>query len=205
MNKLSASITRFIFKQSIIFESKPIFSDNTKAVYDEMVRRGYDKKYRLVWFVDSRKFAEIKNSKIIYWGSGFKRTAKEKIKSRLLEYRTKCIVCCNVFLTTKNLGQISPRKDQLIFYLSHGTPIKSVKNYYTSSSDIDYMVSASPQLNELMSNEFSIPIEHVVALGFPRNDAFSKPEKDLTLFLVIIKRLLFGILLIGNTETIQLN
>ena len=37
-------------KDIIILESAPDFSDNTKAVFDEMVRREINKKYKFVTY-----------------------------------------------------------------------------------------------------------------------------------------------------------
>ena len=33
----------------IIFESNPSFTDNTKAVFDEMIRQEANKKYKMFW------------------------------------------------------------------------------------------------------------------------------------------------------------
>ena len=177
MNKYLTAIVDHFIKPCIVFESKPSFSDNTKAVYDEMVRRGYDKKYRLIWSTSYRECAEIKNERIIYWDPRVRNTIKEKINNYTYYFRTKCIICCNDFISSTNPDKDD--KDQMSFYLSHGTPMKSVKAYYTSPGGIDYMVSAAPELNALMAEEFSIPIERTVALGFPRNDVFSKPARNL--------------------------
>ena len=38
-------------KNVIVFESKPDISDNTKAVFDEMLRRKLNKRYKLVWLL----------------------------------------------------------------------------------------------------------------------------------------------------------
>lgn len=178
MNRIIAAVASHFIKPSIIFESKPPFSDNTKAVFDELVNRGYGKRYRLFW-VTHNGFAEVKNDVITYWNKGERKTLKEKIRSYSLDFQTKCIICCNTFLGSSGRHQITSGKNQLSFYLSHGTPIKRVKEYYTSPGGIDYMISAAPELNVLMAEEFSIPVENTVALGFPRNDVFSKPAKDL--------------------------
>ena len=56
-----------LIKPSIVFESIPNFSDNTRAVYDELVARGYGKKYRLIWFLEWNKCASIENGVKKYW------------------------------------------------------------------------------------------------------------------------------------------
>ena len=53
-------------KRYILFESVPDVSDNSKAVFDEMLRRGLNKKYTLVWMLygnDCECYPKIKNVK----------------------------------------------------------------------------------------------------------------------------------------------
>ena len=45
----TARIFSIIPCRYIVFESLPDFSDNTRAVFDEMVRRGINKKYKFIW------------------------------------------------------------------------------------------------------------------------------------------------------------
>lgn len=180
MNKetMKRFLTRLV-KPSIIFESIPDFSDNTRAVYDEFVRRNYEKKYRLIWFIDDKRCASITGGKIQYWNPRERRTIAQKIRHYSFYFRTKCIVCCNRFLPSTGEQKKTYGEDQLCFYLSHGTPMKSVKGYYTSNGGIDYMLSPSKAMEELMANEFSVERSRVFSAGFPRNDVFARPAVDL--------------------------
>lgn len=173
------AIAEHLIKPCIIFESKPEFTGNTKAVYDEMVRRGYERKYHLIWYIKDEKCAVIKNGIISVWDPKARTKIRDKIRNYMFYYRTKCIICENSFLTSSGPNRLTYGKDQVSFYLSHGTPIKSVKQYYTSPEGIDYCLSAAPELNKLMSDEFSIPLERVFAAGFPRTDVLLKPAKHL--------------------------
>ena len=59
---LSGIVNHFlikVIKPCIIFESSPVYSDNTKPVYDEMVKRGYEKKYHLFWYISNNDYASI--------------------------------------------------------------------------------------------------------------------------------------------------
>ena len=164
-------ITRFI-KPSIIFESVPDFSDNARMVYDEMVREGYGKRNRLVWFIDWNKCAYLKNGKAVYWSPDDNKTLLQRVRSYSYYKKTKCIITCYRFIPSK--GYVSG--DGLVsIYLSHGTPMKSVKDYYTSPGKVDYILSPSDNLNEVMAREFSFKIEQVFVAGFPRNDYFANP------------------------------
>ncbi len=179
MNKLLNAIVDYFIKPCIVFESKPNFSDNTKSVYDEFVHRGYNRKYQLVWYISDDECASIKNDKIIRWNPKDRKNIKGKIRNYSYYFKTKCIICCNAFIGSSGSHQVTNGKGQLSFYLTHGTPIKRVKEYYTSPGGIDYMISAAPELNKLMSDEFSVPLKQVIPSGFPRNDVFSRPPKDL--------------------------
>ena len=183
MKKILRSIAEYFIKPSIVFESKPAFSDNTKAVYDEMVRQGYEKRYNLIWYISEDQCATLQNGNVIYWNPRDRKTIKEKIRNYSYYYKTKCIICCNTFIGASGSHQITNGKNQRSFYLSHGTPLKRVKEYYTSPGGIDYCLSAHPDLNTLMAEEFSFSPDQVFSGGFPRNDVFAKSFKSLkTLF-----------------------
>ena len=54
MKKIIQDIRQWIFariplRDTIIFESCPVYTDNTKAVFEEMVRRELYKKYKFIW------------------------------------------------------------------------------------------------------------------------------------------------------------
>ena len=42
----------FPVKNTILLESKPSFSDNTFALYQEMLDRGINKKYKIIWLAE---------------------------------------------------------------------------------------------------------------------------------------------------------
>ncbi len=174
MKRIIKKIADKVIKQSILFESKPFFSDNTRPVYEEMIRRGYAKKYNLFWWISDNEYATIKNGVVSYWNPGARKTIKEKIRNYSV-YRTKCIICCNKFLPSSG-------DDQTSFYLTHGTPMKSVRDYYSAPDGIDFSISAAPGVSPIFSKEFNIPEERIFGLGFPRNDAFAKDIVDLNRF-----------------------
>lgn len=153
-----------IFK-IILFESVPDLSDNTKAVFDEFIKRGFNKKYKCVWVVNriSPELPEIENVTYI---------KAESLKLRFYRIFAKCFICCNGWLTTFRKGQTS-------FYLSHGTTIKKLKGYYEMPENIDYCLSAAEGVNFLCENEFGAKKEKVFSLGFPRNDILTNADRDL--------------------------
>lgn len=154
-------------KNIILMESTPDFSDNTKAVYDELIKRGVNKKYKIVWVVNPSFKIDKKDKNV-----EFLPYDKEKYNRKLSYYNivAKCKICCNQFLTSQKEGQFS-------IYLSHGTAIKSVKNYYNVPNSIDCCLSAGEGVKELMAYEFNYDVNKMVALGFPRNDVLCQNLK----------------------------
>ena len=177
MKKIIKKLADRLIKQSIIFESRPFFSDNTRPVYEELVRRGYGKKYNLIWYVSETEYAYIKNGKAFYFNPRSRKTLKDKINSYSFS-RPKCIICCNIFLSSDYYRLENGEKPRS-FYLTHGTPMKSVRAYYSAPAGIDYSISPSCSLNNIISKEFNIPEDKVFATGFPRNDVFFKSSKHL--------------------------
>ncbi|MBE6713769.1 MAG: hypothetical protein E7575_00595 [Ruminococcaceae bacterium] len=153
-------------KNAVMFESAPDLSDNTRAVFDEMLRRGMNEKYKLIWLIKGEApadLASLKNVKFIKYGSK---------RLPLVKRMTKCFICCNDWLSTLRQGQTS-------FYLSHGTTIKKLKGYYTVPEEMDYCLAASVGVVELCEREFEVARRKIFALGFPRNDVLTNEDRDL--------------------------
>ena len=145
----------------IIFESVPDFSDNTRSVYDEMVRRGLDSKYKFIWLCFDKKsvIGKCCNSNTV-----FVKARTSKLRMWYLLSKSRCIICCNNFLIKSN-------KKTSTFYLTHGTPIKSTKSYYIIPDSVDYCTVPSVGVANIYAYEMNFPIEKIYPLGFPRNDA----------------------------------
>lgn len=153
----------------ILFESVPDLSDNTKAVFDEMVNRGFNNKYKLIWLVSDAKKNFPKISNVIYLD---KKNKFSQLCIKWFQKKAKCFICCNDFF-----GSSHP--DQISYYLSHGTPIKSLHNYYVIPNEIDYCIAAGKAVVPMDAYEFSFPEERTIPLGFPRNDALTNAKRDI--------------------------
>ena len=95
-------INRLPTKKLIIFESAPDLSDNTKAVFDEMIKRGMNEKYEMLWLLSKEptdSLPKIKNVKYV---------KMENTKKILLtKYMARCFICCNDWLESLRGGQTS--------------------------------------------------------------------------------------------------
>lgn len=154
----------------ILFESIPDLADSTKLVFDEMVKRGLNQKYKLIWWVKDKndeKLPQVDN--VIYVDNN---TLLHLRQFQYYRFRAKCLIYCN-----KHLHKDNPKIKS--FYITHGTAIKSIKAYYSAPKDLDYCFIASPHFLNMMSEENTVPPEKMIALGYPRNDAFGELPLDL--------------------------
>jgi len=159
-----------VHRKSIVFESVPDFADNTRPVFDEMLRRGLARKYNLVWRSSGGKKLPIENPHVRYISPDSVKIW-EKVRTNYYLASAKCLICCNRFL--------KPRmKSQLAVFLSHGTPIKYVRDSYNVPESIRYCMSASEAVAGIIAFQSRYPEERMVSLGYPRNDVFSKEIQD---------------------------
>lgn len=162
-------------KKIIVLESIPNMSDNTKAVYDELLRRRVNDRYVLVWSVYDEPISvweRQKSGKNVEFCEAYPESEEQQIKNQIIKNKTKCIICCNRFITPFNEGQKS-------FYLSHGMPIKDVSKYYTIPQGISCCFITGEGYADIVSRVRKIQKDKIIALGFPRNDEFSKEPIDI--------------------------
>ena len=155
----------------ILFESAPVYTDNTKAVFEEMVRRGLHKKYKFVWLHQAKDTPPE--------GIGHVKFVKYPPENRLqeqyqtwLRYRARALISCNDILT-------KIRDDQYAFFLMHGAALKRVKGHYVVPNEkLDEILSFSHYLAPLEEACMGCDPEKMRVLGFPRNDILLKSTLD---------------------------
>ena len=157
-------------KKIIYFESVPDLSDSTKAVFDEMLARGLDKKYNFIWLVSdcNNNFPAFRSTKYVD-----RKTLQNRTKLNLwLQQRTKCLISCNDFLQ-------KVRDDQTSFYITHGTAIKRTAKGYVVPEGIDYVLTGSDRASEINAADMEGDINVFRGLGYPRNDELQTANRDL--------------------------
>lgn len=122
-------------KPVILFESYPDFNGSALAVYEELVRRGYDKKYDLVWAVysDFNLKTDYKTVKFFNCNSAEKQN---------IIRRTKCIIDSNRFIQ-----KFSPNVYRI--FLRHGLTLKNCLGYARGIGMVDAIPTSSAEMLEL--------------------------------------------------------
>lgn len=159
-------------KRYIVLESEPDFSDNTMSVFAEMLRRGYDKRYGLVWWVKDAH-GELPG----YPGTRYvdMKTRRSRLRFRWYTLRAKCLISCNKFLT-------SPRSGVPSFFLSHGGPLKACPGYRIPQGITYFLAYSRGLLHAEIPCEEGADVRYFTA-GFPRNDILLEPPVDLHKYL----------------------
>lgn len=157
-------------KKYIILESSPPMSDNTGAVFRKMIEQHWNAQYKLLWVVDNpEKFRSIRIHHVSFIGT---RTSFQRLRLFFKRCRAAAIVDCN-----GQIKKLNPRTVHL--YLTHGSPIKSIRNYYTCDETTDWILSQAPFFRDINAEEFHIAPQKLITLGFPRNDQLFSPRANL--------------------------
>ena len=151
-------------KKVILFESYPELSGSPWKIYQEMLKRGYDKKYNLIWAVDS-SFRSPPNIKSVPF---FGKLSKFQYYRRFL-YNS---------LAKLNIDSNRPlyknNSETIRIFTRHGGPLKKCPEYMHYMGKMDYMLTLSPNMQEIDfidCKDFCVQKkEDILALGFPAND-----------------------------------
>ena len=163
MKELLKKIIYTLFPNNhIVFESAPVYADNTRAVFDEMVRRGLDKQYTFYWYCppNVHRPTEVAHAKFLEFPGN---TLFQKLKARLILLTAKALISCNDILTSHCPGQYA-------ICLMHGACLKSVKGLYTIPKNLDDILSFSSYLAPMEEENSGADQKKMRFLGFPRND-----------------------------------
>lgn len=163
---MKKAIDLFPLQNVILIESRPDFSGSSKILFEELLRRGLNHHYKMVWKVSSSSgaFPSYKN---VYYVSNH----------RMLEFVRHL---AKLFIS-ENLYFKKARPEQYMFHVFHGGSFKDVRGYYKAPENIDEVISLSPYLLEADAENYGCRPEVLKPLGFPRNDALLEERKDLHL------------------------
>lgn len=150
----------------ILLESYPVFSDNTRMIYEELIRRDKESKYRYIWVDAMRDYyvphTDHANTTIMQINPD--RFVDKLIFNHYL-YRAKMIISGNVIFNKTRDGQYH-------YYVSHGTALKDISRYYHLPSTIDACLSISPFFAKYDAYNLGVDPNKITSYGFPRTDCF---------------------------------
>lgn len=173
LKSLGRGVNRCFPKSSrkVIFESNSDFCDNTRALYEYLLREGYDREYRFVWCVKdpSRFHCEgMKNTKLVSFQK----------KSCWPAYLWQLFTSRYVFYTHNPPPFCNP-KAQTVLNLWHGTPLKTLAGHVHPASIFTALLSPSPFFDSILAESFDACPEQMIHCGYPRNDLLFESNDSL--------------------------
>ena len=162
VNSLVVFIAKLLpMKKQVVFESNPDFADNTLPVYNKMIEKGYNEKYKFVWLLNGTDTHNLpSNVSEIRRNNG---SFADKMKCSWIIARSKYIIDCNTYVR-------KCRKGQIRIHLKHGLPIKDASAYTHGVGALDVLCVPSEKWLDICSKEHGVDKKFIKPLGFPRND-----------------------------------
>lgn len=153
-------------KPVILFESYPDFNGSSLGVYNELVRRGYDKKYDLIWAVyDNFNIQTDKKIVKLFSSNGFCRLTPN---ANAILSRTKVIIDSNRYIQKVN--------GAYRFHVRHGCCLKNSAEYNRKLGMVDGILTTSEDMLKLDQKIFSPQIANkFVITGMPATDKLFSP------------------------------
>lgn len=156
-------------KKYIVFESFPEIDGSPWAIYQEFLKRGIDRNYKLVWLVDVG-YVPPSGVKCVPFFGNLSRI--QRIKRTLLLFKTKLIVDSNRYVYKRNEKTIR-------LHTRHGGTLKRADFYSDSIGDLNYILSLSCGCAAVESSvvykRAGLSQEKFLPLGYPNNDRLFDP------------------------------
>lgn len=144
----------------IVFESYPELDGSPWMIYQELIKRNYDKKYKLIWFTDAN-YKNLKNTPCIHY---FQQTNWRKIiQNYWILAKAKAVIENNRFLY-----RINSKTFRL--HTQHGAPLKNCIAYTWNIGNIDAILSLSESTATVEKRIFPNANGKIIPLGYPAND-----------------------------------
>jgi Putative glycosyl/glycerophosphate transferases involved in teichoic acid biosynthesis TagF/TagB/EpsJ/RodC len=169
---IEAVFRLFPLRNVIIFESHSDYCDNSRAIFEYMMGKGYKDKYKMVWLVEKPGLFKNKEENNVKF-----------IQADAKSIFEKAVYC--YYLSIARFAFYSHRtplfklnKGETFINLWHGTGLKNV-NTCDLSKNFDYVLYSSDFYKSAYVKYLQCKPEHLLPLGNPRTDLMFM-ENDVT-------------------------
>lgn len=150
----------------IIIESHNDFDSNGGAFYDYLIKNGYNKKYKIIWFLRNKCPKKLPENVEGY------RYNRISIKRNYYHCIAKYIICGHYMIPSVRDGQKS-------YFTTHGAfSLKAFKGNVNMPDGIDYILTPSNYLKPILADGYMIdyPNKRQILIGFPLHDVLYNNE-----------------------------
>ena len=172
VKKLIRKLAEKIFQSNwypnkkILLESVPDMSCQTYPVFEYMLKQGLNKKYKLIWLVGDKKDFKDVHIKNVKFMNFVPRNRIEKVQRLYTLCTSRAMLYSNRYI-----GKVFDK--QFLFYLKHGTCIKSRLKHcrVDERNESDACITLSSFFTSFDVLELGgITEEKFIVTGYPRND-----------------------------------
>lgn len=154
------------------------FADNARALFEYMLREGFDEKYELVWLVHDpaeyeERYAAHPHVRFLpYSGS-----VSDDARVRDRYYEALCLAKYIFFTDAYGFAR-NARPDQVRVQLWHGCGIKHRVFFSPCEKRYEYMTVIGDMYAELHAKDYGLRPNQVLVTGYPKNDWLFHPIAD---------------------------
>ncbi len=161
----------FKIKNIIVLESRVDYGDSSRAFSDYLVENGYNKKYKIYWFVNNKKnFTQFNYANVKFWTMWKHDT--QRTFWQWLKYFWICKNAKYLIMSNRSLPKIN--RKSISVYVTHGATFKRANGLKLVSPDINYCLAPSDSFFAIMANEFHIDKNKLICVGMPKHDILFK-------------------------------
>ena len=147
---------------TIVLESHNDFDSNGGAFYDYLIKKGYNKKYKIVWMLNNPKPNDL----------------PENVEGYYIykpSFRKAYHLCTAKYLLSCHFIYGSVREGQKSGYLTHGSiSLKKTSGNINLPDEINFVLTPSEFIAPIVADNFGIPYpdKRQIIIGFPVHDTF---------------------------------
>lgn len=145
------------------------FYDNARALFEYMLRNGYNRKYELVWLVkypeQFQKHGEAENVSFLSFDWSVSRNEKERGQY----YRALCLAKYIFFTDAYGFAR-NCRRDQVRVQLWHGCGFKTRVNFVRCEKRYEYTTVISGVYSKIHQEIYGLREDQVLVTGYAKQD-----------------------------------
>lgn len=154
-------------RRKIFIYSNLGFRDNVKAIYDYLIKNGYNKKYRIICALNDYK----------------KQKPCENVRFMGCFRGIFSFFSCQYAFYCFGKYPIKPRRGQTVVNLWHGMPLKRIGNMLPGFENTDYnyfthILCTSEFFRDIMKRSFNCSDDQIFICGQPRTDIMLESAND---------------------------
>lgn len=153
------------------------FADNARALFEYMLKEGYNQKYRLVWLVKNpeefEKYRVVENVEFLSFEDGM----SDNIQKRDRYYEVMCLAKFFFFTDAYGFAR-GCRKDQIRVQLWHGCGFKTRVNFVRCEKRYEYTTVISDLYAKIHADIYGLRDDQVLVTGYAKQDWLLHPVSE---------------------------